>query len=90
MAPRKAVDAPVIARLEETVTLSGRGKFAAGLLVLHNVLMLAGYIAAAKGVMPEVTIGTVCIAGNVLLGVCILMGRRRSYCVTREPDNPIR
>ena len=86
MAPRKAAAAPVeIARLEEAVTLSRGGKFAATLLVLHNLLMpVVVYLATAN----SAAVGTAWIAGNVLLGACMFMGRRSSYRVTREADPP--
>lgn len=77
-----------IARIESTTTLSNGGVFCAVFLALHNILMILVYLGGARSAVQEASIGTVWIAGNILWGVCMMMGRRQTYIVTREsPQN---
>jgi hypothetical protein len=70
------------------VTASTGGVFAGILLALHNLIMAVGYFTGARGAVQEASIGTIWIAGNVLWGVCVLVGRKRIYVVTREEQPP--
>ncbi len=75
-----------IARIEERVSLSGLGGLSSVLLMLHNVVMAIAFFVSAKSAVQEASLGTMWIAGNVLWGVCMMMGRRSTYVVTRQID----
>jgi membrane protein implicated in regulation of membrane protease activity len=81
----RAPEPPIeIARIEERTVFSLGGAAAGVLLVLHNFGMLFAFIGGAKSAVQEASLGTVWIAGNVLWGVCAIIGRRRTYRVLRD------
>jgi hypothetical protein len=73
----------LIATLEEQSKFTGNGILALVLLILYQLAMV-GAIGSANGAVQEAAIGTAWIAGNVLLGVFVIVGRRRTYRVMRE------
>lgn len=77
-----------LARIDETVTLTGAGAFSGVLLVLHNMFMGALFLFGTRSAVQETSLGTIWIAGNVLWGVCMLMGRKRTYRVLRDQKPP--
>ena len=77
-----------IARIEERVRFSLTGGMAVVLLLLHQTLILSLW-QGALGSLPEAAIGIAWIAGNVLWGIGVIVGRRRSYRVFRlDPPSP--
>lgn len=70
-----------IARIEEHSQLTVGGAFAAILLALHNLLMLRVVIGGGS-----VRDGLLWLGGNLLFGLGIAIGRRRSYRVLRAAE----
>jgi hypothetical protein len=75
----------LIATLEERQSYTGGGAFCLFLLVAFQLLMVMAFFGAAKSAVQEASIGTLWIAGNILLGTGVLAGRKRTYRVMREP-----
>lgn len=80
-----------IARIEEITLATAGGTLAMLLLVLHNAGMLAIFM-GTKNAIQEASLGTLWIAGNVLWGIGVIVGRKRTYVVTRDiqprPSDP--
>lgn len=80
-----------IARIEEDARLSGGGIAAGLLLALNNLFFGALLVFGSANAIQQASLGTAWIALNVLWGVCMLEGIKRTYIVTREappPDPP--
>lgn len=79
-----------VAQIEERVSMTGGGVFAIALLVLHNLFMVLMFFGTAKSAIQEASLGTIWIAGNIVWCTCTILGRKRTYFVTREeiPPNP--
>ena len=69
-----------IAFIEERVRFSAGGLVAEVFLILHNVGCLLFFM-GVKSAVQEASVGTIWIAGNVLWGVCAIIGRRKTYRV---------
>jgi hypothetical protein len=70
-------------------TLEERQKFrriALVLLLLFQFVMVWAF-STTKSAVQEASIGTIWITGNILLGIGVIVGRRRTYHVLREPEN---
>lgn len=76
-----------IARIDEKATMSGGGVVCMVLLILHQIGIVFAF-AAANGAIQQATVGTLWIGGNVLWGIGIIVGRARTYRVTREESPP--
>jgi hypothetical protein len=73
-----------IARLEEITVFTGLGIVALILLILHQAAMVI-WMTVARSAVQEASVGTVWIAGNVLLCTLLVVGRRGTYRVLRDP-----
>jgi hypothetical protein len=76
---------PVIARIEERITLTPSGFFFLVILMLHQ-LASAIYFGAAKTAFQETSAAAIWIGENVLWGLGVALGRRSTYTVYRDPD----
>jgi hypothetical protein len=74
---------PLIATIEERTIFSSGGSVAVILLFVFQVLIIFAW-GSTKSAVQEASLGTVWIAGNILLGIGAIIGRRRSYRVLRE------
>ncbi|MGB9366480.1 MAG: hypothetical protein WCE79_10745 [Xanthobacteraceae bacterium] len=73
-----------IARIHEDIQPTAGGSFSVVLLVLFQIGMAFAFLSGAQSAVQEAAVGTVWIAGNILLGLCVAVGRRRTYYVTRR------
>ena len=71
-----------IARLEEQVDSTLGGRFCFLLLILNSLLWVL-VMGADTSAIRQAAYGTLLIAGNVLFGIGVIIGRRRTYVVTR-------
>jgi hypothetical protein len=85
MADKTAPPSIEIARIEETVRFSTGGTFALLGLIAVQFLVFAAW-SSAKSAVQEASLGTLWIALNVLLGIGVIVGRRRTYRVLRDAD----
>lgn len=74
-----------IAQIDEVATFSAGGAIALIALILFQILMVLSFFGTAKSAVQEAAIGTLWMAGNVLLCTGIIVGRTRSYRVFRTP-----
>jgi len=71
-----------IADIEEDVRLSLGGTICLLLLILHNFAVLS-WFTLPKSAFQEASVAAIWTGGNVLWGIGILIGRRRTYHVRR-------
>ena len=74
---------PLIATIEERATFSPGGSIAVVFLLLFQFGIILAW-GSTNSAVQEASLGTIWIAGNVLLGIGAIIGRRRSYRVLRE------
>jgi hypothetical protein len=72
-----------IARIEEFTEPTAAGTFCFFLLSAHQVGSLLFFI-TAKSAIQEAAVAAIWIGGNVLWGLGVALGRRRTYIVTRD------
>jgi hypothetical protein len=76
-----------IAEISERVEATTAGRVATVFLVLNTVVWLLAFILDSSAVRAA-SYGTMLTGGNVLFGLAVALGRRRTYIVTRENPPP--
>lgn len=92
---RRRADRPIraeLAQIIETISATPAGGFCMLMLLLHQVGCFAAF-GTSTNVIQEATIACLWIGGNVLWGLGVALGRRRTYVVYRDvprdlPDEP--
>ena len=79
-----------IARISEDTRFTEGGGAALLLLLLFQVPMALGVMVMLNNSFGMAAVGTIWIAGNVLFCTGVIVGRKRTYTVTREepPSDP--
>ena len=78
-------DPDQIARISERVTYSAGGFFAMFLLVLSNAAAVYMWL-TDMNILPERVFALLWIGSNMLWGIGIIVGRRRTYVVYKMPS----
>lgn len=76
---------PPLATIEERISFTAVGIVSLLLLILHNAAVVI-WLAKSTTVIHEAAIGTMWIGGNVLWGLGVALGRRRTYRIDRASD----
>lgn len=71
-----------LATIRETIVLTSGGGLALVLMVLHNILIVVTFF-TARTVLQETVMLLGWIGGNLLLGLGVALGRRRTYTAYR-------
>lgn len=72
-----------IARINEQIEVTTGGAVGIALLILHQLGVLL-FLAVASNAIQQTFIAVAWVAGNVLWGLVVALGRQRTYIVTRE------
>lgn len=76
-----------IARLDESTRLSGGGFFCFIMLLLGGVVTLIGIVLETSAIRSAAS-GAFWTGWNVLWGIGMLLGQRRTYTVSRPASEP--
>jgi hypothetical protein len=63
--------------------MTAAGVICFALLILHQLGSFA-FFSGAKSAIQEAAVAAIWIGGNVLWGLGVALGRRRSYVITRD------
>lgn len=70
----------------EHARFTGGGILCLILLVLWNIALAAGFVFGTRVAVSEIAFALVWLGGNQMIGLGVLIGRRRAFVAQRAPD----